>query len=418
MKVFKFGGASVKDASSIRNVASIIQTFASERLVIVVSAMGKTTNAIEKIAAMAYNGDDYRPALDELKEYHHSVCEALQLEGITEKLFLQLSAHLINFKDLPFDQYYDQTVIFGELLSTTIVAHYLEQQSIPVNWVNAGSMITTDKTWREANVDMEATKVAVRSALLPILEHQHVITQGFIGKYSPAFYTTLGREGSDYTGAILANCLEAEGLWIWKDVPGVLTADPKEFQPTALIEELSYYEAIEMTYYGATVIHPKTIQPLRTANIPLYVRSFEFPEKPGSVIRMDSIKENYPPILVLKKTQVLLSVSTRDFSFMGEEHMSHIYRIFAENRVKINLMQTAAISISLVVDDNQSKLKNLLEELRKRFHVLSNSQLQLLTVRHYTDAIIEELTGDRDVLLTQKSRQTIQMVLKQRQDYL
>ena len=185
-----------------------------------------------------------------------------------------------------------------------------------------------------------------------------------------------------------------------------------------LIEELSYYEAIEMTYYGATVIHPKTIQPLRAGNIPLYVRSFEEPEKEGSVIRMDSIKENYPPILVLKKQQVLLSVSTRDFSFMGEEHMSHIYRIFAENRVKINLMQTAAISLSVVVDENTARLQGLLEALSERFHVLTNSRLQLLTVRHYTDAIINELTGDRDVLLTQKSRQTIQMVLKKDQDYL
>lgn len=418
MKVFKFGGASVKDASSIRNVASIIRKYAAERLVIVVSAMGKTTNAIEQIAQLAYNGNDYRPALETLKQYHDGICEELELTGITDKLFQQLSAHLINFKDLPFDQYYDQTVIFGELLSTTIVSHYLQQQAIPVSWVNAGSMIATDKNWREANVDMEATQAAVRSTLLPLLEEQHVITQGFIGKYSPAFYTTLGREGSDYTGALLAHCLKAEGLWIWKDVPGVLTADPKEYQPVTLIEELSYYEAIEMTYYGATVIHPKTIQPLRAGNIPLYVRSFEEPEKEGSVIRMDSIKENYPPILVLKKQQVLLSVSTRDFSFMGEEHMSHIYRIFAENRVKINLMQTAAISLSVVVDENTARLQGLLEALSERFHVLTNSRLQLLTVRHYTDAIINELTGDRDVLLTQKSRQTIQMVLKKDQDYL
>lgn len=411
MKVFKFGGASVKDAQGIRNVRKVLSLFEPENVVIVVSAMGKTTNAIEQIAGKAYRGESYEADLDLLTKYHQDTLTELGCDADIETPLSTLRSNLINYKDLSFDQYYDQTVSMGEILSSTILSAYLQANGAPNTFVNAGDILFTDKVWREGGVDMESSCIAIQTRCIPALGKGHVVTQGFIGKYSNAFYTTLGREGSDYSGAILANCLDAEGLWIWKDVPGVLTGDPKEFQEVALLDELSYYEAIEMTYYGATVIHPKTIQPLRAKQIPLHVRSFLNPEAAGTVIHMDSTSREYPPILVLKKDQVLLSIATRDYSFMAEEHLSQLYRVFSDCRVRINLMQTAALSLSICIDNKKDKTDLLVQTLSKEFKVKINEGLQLLTVRHFTDEILEKILAGREALLTQKSRHTIQMVL-------
>ena len=412
MKVFKFGGASVCDADSIRNVGRVLQLFAPEKLVIVVSAMGKTTNAIEQMAGKAYAGLPWEADMQQLAESHLQTAHELNLDKQTiERLIANLRSNLVNYKDLPFDQYYDQTVPFGELLSSALLSSWLLANGQPTTLLAAGDLLVTDKTWREATVDMEASIMAIQKQVIPALANGHVLTQGFIGKYSSAFYTTLGREGSDYTGAILAHALDAEGLWIWKDVQGVLTGDPKEFSNMSLLEELSYYEAIEMTYYGATVIHPKTIQPLRMKQIPLHVRSFLQPEGKGTVVHMDHVERAYPPVLVLKKNQALLSITTRDYSFMVEEHLSQLYRIFSEHRVRINLLQTAALSLSVCVDFIPEKLKPLREALSVHFKVTENTGLQLLTVRHYNQEVLDRLLGNREPLLTQKSRHTIQMAL-------
>lgn len=411
MKVFKFGGASVKDAEGVRNVGDILQQFNGEHIVVVVSAMGKTTNALELLAENAYNGQDYSDNLFQIQLYHQQIIDALAIDFSLNPYIALLQSNIAQNKNFPFPKYYDQIVSIGEIISSEILSRHLNKAGITNTWVDARTIISTDESWREGNVNWEKTILSAVAEIPTLLETGHVVTQGFIAGTPSGLVTTLGREGSDYTAAVLSNCLEAEGLWIWKDVPGVLTADPKEFSQTEKIPELTYYEAIEMTYYGAQVIHPKTIKPLQNKHIPLYVRSFVSPETMGTRIQSDTLTAKYPPVIVLKKNQLLMSISTTDFSFIAEHNLSHIYNLMAWYKVKANMMQNAALSFSVVVDDNPYKVGPLREKLSEEYKIKVNENLELLTIRHYNADVIEQLTANKEILVTQKTRQTIQFLI-------
>lgn len=411
MKVFKFGGASVKDAEAIRNVADILAGYQPEFLVVVVSAMGKSTNALESISRQAFEGEPYQEMLDSLVRMHREVAILLEIPACLDPLFSELSDTLRNADRSVYDAFYDRIVPFGEALSTQLLSSYLSSREVSNTLLSASDIIRTDSRWRDARIVMDDTCQRAQASILPALRTGHVITQGFVGG-SPMGTTTLGREGSDYTGAILAHCLDAEGLWIWKDVPGVLTADPKEFNHPSLLEEISYYEAIEMTFYGASVIHPKTIQPLQAKGIPLFVRSFQDPSLAGTVIRSDRAIAEMPPVTVLKKNQVLLTVRSRDFSFMAEEQLSQVYGIFSEHGTRINLMQTSALSLSVCIDNRPYKRNSLLEKLQAHYEVRLNEGLKLLTIRHYRPEDMLELSRNPGILMTQQSRHTFQVVMR------
>lgn len=411
MKVFKFGGASVKDAEGVINVGKILQQFPGENIVVVVSAMGKSTNALETLAEIAYIGKDFSDKLLQFQLYHQQIIDALAIDFSIQPYIALLQSNLAQNKNFPFPKYYDQIVSTGEIISSEILSRYLNKSGITNTWVDARTIISTDESWREGNVNWEKTILSAVAEIPKLLETGHVVTQGFIGGTPSGLVTTLGREGSDYTAAVLSNCLDAEGLWIWKDVPGVLTADPKEFSQTEKIPELTYYEAIEMTYYGAQVIHPKTIKPLQNKHIPLYVRSFVAPETIGTRIQSDTITTKYPPVIVLKKNQLLMSISTTDFSFIAEHNLSHIYNLMAWFKVKANMMQNAALSFSVVVDNNPYKIGPLRDKLSEEYKIKVNENLELLTIRHYNAAVIEQLTANKEILVTQKTRHTIQFLI-------
>lgn len=410
MKVFKFGGASVRDADAVKNLAGILSGYSNEKIVVVISAMGKTTNALEEIVSLAYQNKNYDAQLQKLYDYHTNIIRSLGMQTDISYFIDLIVQNAEANRHFTLPQYYDQIVSTGELISTTIVQQYLQSAGAAVHWIDARDLIATDNTWREGSVDWEMTAKQVQHVILPVLEKEQVITQGFIGKTSDGFTTTLGREGSDYTGAILANILNAEALYIWKDVPGVLNADPKLFSETVNIHEITYYEAIEMTYYGATVIHPKTIKPLQNKQIPLQVRSFVDASLPGTIIHHDDAAISYPPVIIVKKDQTLISVYTNDLSFIAEKNLSRIYEILAEYNVKVNMMQTAAVSCTICMDTNDYKKQKLEEALSKEYSVEFNTRLELLTIRHYTKDMIEKLTAGKEILLTQKSRNTIQLL--------
>lgn len=419
MQVFKFGGASVKDAEAVKNVAKVLKQFPHQQLGVVISAMGKTTNALEKLAhAFFYKKENAEELLEEIKQFHFTICNAL-FSSPTHPVFVDLENTFVELhwaiEDEPthgFDFEYDQIVSMGEILSTKIVSAYLNEIGINNTWVDIRGIIQTDNTYREGKVDFALTESLVNKLLLPQLKPETIfITQGFIGGTSENFTTTLGREGSDYTASILAYCLNAKNVTIWKDVPGVLNADPKWFNHTKKIDELSYHDAIELTYYGATVIHPKTIKPLQNKNIPLYVKSFLNPKEEGTLIK-DGEKRLNIPSYIFKIDQVLLSIQPKDFSFIAEDNLSDIFEMFSRHGVKINLMQLSAISFSVCCDDNAEKIKTLVNELQKLFKVLYNSGLELMTVRYYTQDTIDLLTKNKVILLEQRSRFTVQMVMK------
>jgi aspartate kinase len=415
MKIFKFGGASVKDADAVKNVAGILGLFPKERLVVVVSAMGKTTNALERLTdAVFYKKEDPIAVLAEIKKYHFDIAEKLFPAGhpfFTElhNTFVELDWAAEGEPEHSFDQLYDQVVSLGEIISTKIVAAYLQHVSIRCSWVDVRDLVKTDNTYREGKVDWEQTEKNIRELLGK--KEEIVITQGFLGGTSENFTTTLGREGSDYTAAILAYCLDAESVTIWKDVPGVLNADPKWFDETKLIEQLSFQDAIELSYYGATVIHPKTIKPLQNKDIALYVRSFVNPSEKGTAI--NNAQSSLPiPCFIFKVDQLLISISPKDFSFIVEENFSEIFRLFSEHGVKINTMQNSAISFSLCVDNNARKIPGLIKELQKTYRVLYNDRVELITIRYYDQATIDRVILDKIVLLEVKSRYTVQLVVK------
>ncbi|MBL7888975.1 MAG: aspartate kinase [Bacteroidia bacterium] len=415
MKVFKFGGASVKDANAVKNVGRILNLFPNEDIIVVISAMGKVTNALERLTdAFFYKKENAADVLNEIKKYHFDIVDQLfsnKQHSIYDELnntFVELEWAIEDEPTHSYNHEYDQIVSMGELISTKIVSAYLNEVKINNQWLDARGIIQTDNTYREGRVDWELTQ-----KLSENLSKQKgiTITQGFIGGTSENFTTTLGREGSDYTAAILAFTTNSESVTIWKDVPGVLNADPKWFDETKKLEQISYQDAIELAYYGATVIHPKTIKPLQNKKIPLFVKSFIDPNEKGTVI--NEIQSPLPiPCFIFKVNQVLISISPKDFSFIIEENLSDIFNLFAEKQVKVNVMQNSAISFSVSVDNDERKLPDLIKTLQKQYRVLYNDNLELITIRYYDQATIERVTIDKKVLLEVKSRNTVQLVVK------
>lgn len=414
MKVFKFGGASVKDISGVENVAIILQSFAHIPLVVVVSAMGKTTNALEKILNQFRDKADYASELSSLKHFHASIMVGLfpadhQVFAIVEDLFNEMESNLkVGEK---YDEVYDQVVSYGELISTVIVHQYLVHKKVASQWIDARDYIFTDNTFREGKVDWAKTCSAIITLNIKLKENNFIITQGFIGRAGNGLTTTLGRDGSDFSAAIFASCLEAESVTIWKDVPGVMNSDPKKIADVTVFSELPFREAAEMTYYGASVIHPKTIRPLATRGIPLYVKSFDNPALPGTIIH-ECVIEQLPPLIVFKENQCLISCKVTDYTFITEDHLRQVFGILTELNIRINVMQNSAISFSFCIDFRESKLKALLERLRSDFEVYYNTGLTLVTVKNYDAVTFEFYRRKSGVLLEQSSRSTLQVLLK------
>jgi aspartate kinase len=418
MLVFKFGGASVKDAAGITNLAHVVKRYAHEQLLIVVSAMGKSTNALEKLAK-AYVGQstDVHDLYEDIKQYHYDILHELFTSN--HPVFDEVANTFVEIdwmlEDEPVDTYdfiYDQLVSVGELLSSRIVNAYLNLEGLNSRWLDVRGYIHTDNTYREGVVNWDKTRASVQQDLPAMLSKSMVVTQGFLGGTSENFTTTLGREGSDYTASILAACLQAQSVTTWKDVPGILNADPKFFEDTVKFDELSYTEAMEMTYYGASVIHPKTIKPLQNANIPLLVKPFNDPDAPGTVIGRSENTYFEKAIIIIKQNQVLISVSAKDFSFISENHLSQVYQMFAQNQVKVNVMQTSALSLSVCFDWVEERFAQLLSQLKMEFNVKYNHQLSLITLRHYQHGLLQELVSGKKVLLEQVSRNTAQVVVE------
>ena len=409
MRVFKFGGASVKDANGIRNVAEIIKTQCPNE-VVVVSAMGKTTNALEELVAAYMNQQTERiqVTLSTVKSYHTAIMNELEGDfGAVYETFSFLEECVAVKPVCSYNETYDQIVSLGEILSTQIIVAYLKAHYVPVTWFDARQLIRTDTNFREGRVDWQETARRISETLVG---KGVKITQGFIGQSANGRTVTLGRDGSDYTAAIFAYCLNAESVTIWKDVPGVLNADPKWFDETVLLDTITYQDAIELAYYGATVIHPKTIKPIQNKGIPLHVKSFLTPDAPGTTI--GNFKQHLlTPSFIFKVNQVLISLHPNDFSFIAEDNLSHIFGRFAMAGVKINLMQNTAISFSVVVDDDPDRIPRLLGQLKDDFRVSYNENLELITIRYYDQATIDRVLVHKKLLLEQKSRYTVQLVV-------
>ncbi|MCW3075443.1 MAG: Aspartate kinase [Bacteroidetes bacterium] len=421
MQVFKFGGASVKNAEAVKNVASILKSYGNGETIVVISAMDKTTNKLEELVnAYFYKKGNTASVFDELKKFHLDIATQLfkdpkNINNEIENVFVEILWAIEEEPSFTYNHHYDQLVSQGEVLATKIVSAYLNEIGISNKWLDARGIIQTDNTFREGKVDYELSHTLVQTQLIPQLkQHAIVITQGFIGGTSENFTTTLGREGSDYTAALLAYFADAEKVIIWKDVPGVLNADPKYFKNTKKIEELTYHDAIELTYYGASVIHPKTIKPLQNKSIHLYVRSFLKPAEPGTVIK-ESDKRIEVTSYIFKDKQILLSIQPKDFSFIAEDNLSTIFRMFSAYNVHANMIQNSAISFSVCTDDDEQKIEPLLIELQEHFKVLYNKDVQLLTIRNYDDDIIAKLSENKLVIIEQRSRNTLQMVMKEEQ---
>lgn len=417
-KVFKFGGSSLKDESHIRNVANILKAHAGESLVVVVSAMGKTTNALEEVVqAYASGKPEAKVLLNNVFEYHTNLIDQLFAQTVLPKETLtNLYLSVAKYLDTPFsgnyDYAYDQIVSSGELMSSIIVAHFLTDQGMPTKWIDAREVVKTDDIYREGWVQWEATLREMRTRVQPELSNEHfLLTQGFIGSTENGETTTLGREGSDYTAAIFSYSLDAESMTIWKDVPGVLTGDPRLFENVSKIDRLSYKEAIEMTYYGAKVIHPKTIKPLQNKSIPLYVKSYIDPEGSGTCISGE-VNEQYPPMVAVEQNQALLNISTKDFSFVAEHHMSLLFSVIADLRLQVNMMQNTAISFAVCFNDSDDKVERFIKKIESEFNVVVDRGLELITVRHYLNHVLEELKVGKIVLLEERLPNTVQMVVK------
>ena len=418
MDVFKFGGASVKDAAGVKNLANIVRDYKNGNLLIVVSAMGKVTNQLEALThAYLTKNENAITIFDEIKHFHFNIIEALfdgkgsVLYDDVANTFVEIDWLIEDEPDHNSDYIYDQIVSIGEVISTKIVAAWLNGTGSKALWVDARNYIQTDNSYREGKVDWDKTNQIIQKDLVPLLEQNIIVTQGFIGGTSENYTTTLGREGSDYSAAIFASCLNAAALTIWKDVPGVLNADPKWFDETEMIPQMSYHDAIELTYYGATVIHPKTIKPLQNKGIPLFVRSFIQPQGAGTAIT----KENNPlpvPSFIFKVNQALISIFPKDYSFIIEENLSAIFELFHKHKIKINTMLNSAISFSVSIDDHPAQVENLIKALTEEFTVKYNKGLELVTIRYYNQQTIERVTTNKDILLEVKSRHTCQMVMK------
>lgn len=418
MKVFKFGGASLNSVERIKNVSEILRSYKDEPLLLVMSAVGKTTNALEKVVEAFYAGN---------KETAISLFQAVKQSHITTAKYLLVTSYNKTFDILhsfftevewllhdkpiqPFDYYYDQVVCIGELLSSCIVSAYLNEKGIINEWIDVRDIIRTDNNFRDANICWQETMENIRRAGIQN-KNTIYVTQGFIGSTDQNESTTLGREGSDYTAAVFANLLEATNLTIWKDVEGVMSADPKIFPTACLINELSFNEVIEMAFYGAQVIHPKTIKPLQNKKITLQVKSFLDPSLPGTTIS-DKASKNLPPVIVLKNKQALVHLQTQDFSFIGEKPMSRLYKLFAELNIKPNLIQTAAINLQFCLDDREEKIQQLAAMASEIFDVQIEKDLTLLTIRHYNEELLFEMIQGKDVVLSQKTKETVQVLYR------
>nr|WP_295871053.1 aspartate kinase [uncultured Chitinophaga sp.] len=421
MKVFKFGGASLESVERIKQVAQIVQSFPDDKLLIVISAMGKTTNELEKVAQNFYmrKREIAAQLLYNVEQQHIQVAESL-LGTREHPLFVQLQQFFteaewtLGEKPLrAYDYYYDQLVGMGELLSTAIVSAFFNTIGLSNTWVDVRDVFRTDDNFRDANIDWTFTQKQVTEKVVPLFNQTNiVIAQGFIGSTDQNESVTLGREGSDYSAAVFANMLDAESQTIWKDVEGLKNADPKLFPNTVNIPEISYGEVIEMAYYGAQVIHPKTIKPLQNKQIPLLVKCFLDKNLPGTIIKEQADTRQLPPIIVLKRNQVLLTLTSKDYAFITEDKISDIYETFHRLKVKINLMQNGAITFSCCIDHNPEKIELLIKALHNDFKISYNEALELLTVRYYQDGLLEDLSNHHTVLLEQRSKVTVQRLLK------
>ena len=415
MKIFKFGGASVKDAESVKNVAKILQNEGTENTLVVISAMGKITNAFEDVVTCYYNKtDELSEKLGVIEDFHKNLMNDLfdkndDIYREVEILLGELSWFLARNTSRRYNYVYDQIICFGELLSTRIISAYLTKSNINNNWFDVRNYIKTDSNYRDAKVDWELTQEIITNKLDATKLN---ITQGFIAANDTENTTTLGREGSDYTAGIFAYCLNADNVTIWKDVPGVLNADPRVFTDTTLLEQISYEEAIEMAFYGASVIHPKTLQPLERKEIPLLVRSFVNPNQTGTKVSKGTRLEPYIPCFIVKKNQILVSISALDFSFMVETNISYIFQKLHDYQLKVNLIQNSAISFSVCIDDKFNRFNAFYEELKTQFKIDVQKGVDLYTIRHFDDKAISEIESKGKSLLTQVNKETSQIIIK------
>lgn len=413
IKVFKFGGASVQNATLIRHVAALIRKEAPPPLLVVVSAMGKTTNALERVVSEGRASHDFHTELDLIKKYHYDILHELFEEG--DAVFKTVDAH---FNELEkqvtapgeYDEVYDQVVSFGEIISTALLAAYLQKEGIPAQWIDARTIIKTDSSWREGKIKWAETE-ANCEPLHAVLKDKVIITQGFLGSDPNNKTVTLGRDGSDFSAAIFASGLQAQSVTIWKDVPGVMNADPKRLAAAVVFDELPFREAAEMTYYGASVIHPKTIKPLANKSIPLLVKNFENPSLPGTKIHECTVFQ-LPPLIVFKDNQCLISCKVTDYTFFTEEQLQVVFQLVAALGIRINVMQNSAISFSFCVDFRESKVMPLIEQLSKYFEVYYNTGLTLITIKNYDQKTFDEYRTRKGVLLEQSSRSTLQVLIK------
>lgn len=416
MKVFKFGGASVKDADGIKNVYDVLEKVGHEDVLLVISAMGKTTNAFEVVIKNYFDkSPELQASVQEVKKYHNQILMDLfedennAVFGAVNAIFADLESFLQHNKSPNYNFVYDQVVSLGEVLSTTVVSHYFNSQGLKNQWIDVRELIKTDNTYRDAIVDWDLTQKNIKGLKKKTLN----ITQGFLGSDENGFTTTLGREGSDYTAAIFAYCLNAENVTIWKDVPGVLNADPRYFENAILLNQISYREAIELAFYGATVIHPKTLQPLQKKEIPLFVKSFVNPLLPGTRVSKGADLEPQASCFIVKKNQLLISLSSLDFSFIMEENISEIFMLLHKYKIKVTLIQNTAISFSICVEDKFGNFPELKTILSKKFQVTYNENVSLYTIRHFDEKSADAVAKGKDVLVKQISRETMQLVTKE-----
>ena len=416
MKVYKFGGASVRDAIGIKNLTDIVRT-ETDPLVIVVSAFGKTTNALEKVLRAWMNEEEnFTKLLEDIRLTHLSVINDLfdqssEVRGKIDSSFILLRDYMVSSKKKGYDLEYDQIVSYGEIWSTMIVAAYLNQAGIPAIWTDIREILVTDDRFRDANVLWAESTIRVQKTFN--FQNANIyVTQGFIGGTITGETTTLGREGSDYTAAILANMLDAEQAVVWKDVPGILNADPGWLENTDKLDEISYREAVEMSFSGAKVIHPKTIKPLHNKNIPLYVKSFLTPGEAGTVIKSDATLKRIIPVFIRKEEQILISITPKDFSFVMGDNLSRIFHLFIKQGIKVNLVEASAVNIDVCVDDDRGKIETLIGDLSSEFSTVYNENLELLTIRHFTSDALEFISRGREILLEQRTRSTVRFVVR------
>lgn len=417
MKVFKFGGASVNSPEAVRNMADIVRSYSDDSLVVVVSAMGKTTNKLEQLVPGVRPASEHQGLLQELYNYHIEIINQLfpdahqDIYTAFNSLFAKLKQQVAQ-SPTRYNFDYDQTVCFGELMSTMIISHYLKFIGLDNQWVDIRELIRTDNNYREGIVDFTATQRCLKQWWAEPRQTSLIVTQGFIAGNSDGYTTTLGREGSDYSASIISYCIDAESMTIWKDVPGFLNADPKYFSDTVKIEQIPYNEAIELAYYGASVIHPKTVKPIQNKNIQLHIKSFLTPDAPGSVIGPFETIQPLTPLYIIKNNQTLLSVLPKDFSFIAEDNLQTIFATLSQLNIRVNMMQNSALSFSLCIDDNEMLLSQLRQRLSPQFRLRYNLGLQLITIRYYTQDIIDRIVGNSTILLQQRSRNTTQLIIQ------